>query len=687
MKLETTQFQGAFARRSPAGGQVVLEENEWAHYMPQIESVTAGILINMGGDRFIERRIAAKDPLNPNDRTPELTLGEALEKSIGMFLDEENQNRYFIDEETGTKHIISPDLVHLVYDTKTDKKIKEELNKTIGEYQIVSSIGENKVADLADNRVVIYGNHEGNNQKWRFTFNRDKQAYKITSVSNPKLALTWDSKDSDKIFGYAGDYDSQYWRVERTSDGYFTLRNYKNPKMVLDLPDSNTTNSNQLKAYKDNGGSGNQKWHLQNVQKNPDGKTIYDMTIRPGMNIQINVPVLYDDFTEKSGQWDGGDYDKENALYKGQCYKIPKKEVGVYSDFSLERNAVYLIVMAIKGSEAGNFTVEINGVTGTKEIGNFIVDKDYKYEKMVLKTFGDMEQHLELLIKNHTQSPVYIDNFSIVKIGRGFDELKKENIKYAENLKSDEIFYISPISDETTVITNLNNKAYMRKKSTNEKQFFRFDFNNIDNSFTIIDGSATTGGFEYVLKWNGDSEITFDVVATLKLDSWYLKKSTNPDQMGYQIINVWDRSKVLEYVDGEEKDGWPIEIATLDENNPSQYFQFPQKIKDLILWVSRKDENINVTNMNPIVVPKDFKNKDEEREIDLLFYSEGRVDMNQYEIKIGNPDLLRVTTDSEWKKKGHLNFKITNNLTGHADIKIVDAQAKSTFKTFTIQVE
>ncbi|MFN1240438.1 hypothetical protein ACKYVA_22260, partial [Paenibacillus larvae] len=73
---------------------------------------------------------------------------------------------------------------------------------------------------------------------------------------------------------------------------------------------------------------------------------------------------------------------------KGQCYKIPKKEVGVYSDFSLERNAVYLIVMAIKGSEAGNFTVEINGVTGTKEIGNFIVDKDYKYEKMVLKTFG-----------------------------------------------------------------------------------------------------------------------------------------------------------------------------------------------------------------------------------------------------------------------------------------------------------
>ncbi|MDT2273735.1 hypothetical protein P7H20_00945 [Paenibacillus larvae] len=125
-------------------------------------------------------------------------------------------------------------------------------------------------------------------------------------------------------------------------------------------------------------------------QKIRTGKTIYDMTIQPGMNIQINVPVLYDDFNGKSGQWDGGDYDKENALYKGQCYKIPKKEVGYIVTFLvLSSNAVYLIVMAIKGSEAGNFTVEINGVRGTKEIGNFIVDKDYKYEKMVLKTFGE----------------------------------------------------------------------------------------------------------------------------------------------------------------------------------------------------------------------------------------------------------------------------------------------------------
>ncbi|MDT2240755.1 hypothetical protein P7H22_10950 [Paenibacillus larvae] len=96
--------------------------------------------------------------------------------------------------------------------------------------------------------------------------------------------------------------------------------------------------------------------------------------------------------------------------------------------FSLERNAVYLIVMAIKGSEAGNFTVEINGVTGTKEIGNFIVDKDYKYEKMVLKTFGDMEQHLELILRITPKALCTLIIFSVIKIGKGMDELRKKKI-------------------------------------------------------------------------------------------------------------------------------------------------------------------------------------------------------------------------------------------------------------------
>ncbi|MEC0186767.1 RICIN domain-containing protein [Paenibacillus larvae] len=146
------------------------------------------------------------------------------------------------------------------------KPVDPLANQTIedGEYLIASSIDPNKVADSNDKGITMYDANYKKHQTWRFTYNKDKQAYKITSVSNPKLALTWDSKDSDKIFGYAGDYDSQYWRVERTSDGYFKLKNYKNPNMVLDVAGANTENGTQLQAYEDNGGK-NQKWSLQRV--------------------------------------------------------------------------------------------------------------------------------------------------------------------------------------------------------------------------------------------------------------------------------------------------------------------------------------------------------------------------------------------------------------------------------------
>ncbi|MEI4789247.1 RICIN domain-containing protein [Bacillus sp. FJAT-53060] len=163
--------------------------------------------------------------------------------------------------------------------TKAQKwGITSVVNQTIedGEYLITSSINQNKVADLtSDSKVVIYDKHFKNNQKWRFTFNKDKQAYRVVNVNNTDLAFAWDSNYSGKIIGATGDYSDQYWRPEKTSDGYFILRNYKNPKMVLDLPGRNTTNGTQLQAYEDNGTVTQiaQKWSLQRVDVPilPDG--------------------------------------------------------------------------------------------------------------------------------------------------------------------------------------------------------------------------------------------------------------------------------------------------------------------------------------------------------------------------------------------------------------------------------
>lgn len=134
-----------------------------------------------------------------------------------------------------------------------------------GEYQIASSIAPNQVADLtSDEKVVTYDNHYGKNQMWKFTFDHNRQAYRVKSVDKPDLAFAWDSNHSGKIVGHDGDYDDQYWRVVKTSDGYFTLRNYKDPGMVLDVPNSTPNNDVQLQAYEDNGTNA-QKWFLHRV--------------------------------------------------------------------------------------------------------------------------------------------------------------------------------------------------------------------------------------------------------------------------------------------------------------------------------------------------------------------------------------------------------------------------------------
>ncbi|MGG3837700.1 binary toxin-like calcium binding domain-containing protein [Paenibacillus thiaminolyticus] len=417
LKLETTQFQGAFAKRDPAGGQVVIEENEWANYIPQIESVTTGILIDIKGGLMMERRIAAKDPDNPNDRTPELTLGEALIKSIGAYKDGENW--YFKDEYTDEARILSPNLVHFIYDRKTERKIKKEL------------------------------------------------------------------------------------------DG------------------------------------------------NKNIKTIYDMTIRPGMNIQISIPVVWDDFNNDGGNWDGGSYDQSNGLINGRCYKIdPNKNVTCdLDDITLEANSKYLIIMDVKGNGAGKATVEFGGTTREFDISN-----GYKRQKIMFEVF-DFPTDFSILTIS-TNSTVYIDNFSIVKVGTAWDKLKEENKEFSKINDQKDFYFAS--TDLTQYITNYKDEAFIKKWDVNSKQDFKLVYHVYRGAFYIYDIPA-----KKVLTWDRrNQKLIFMEDMGARYQLWFLQKSGNN---GYNIVSAADRSKVLAY-DISKPDLTPLQIATLDEAKANQYF-------------------------------------------------------------------------------------------------------------------
>jgi len=125
VKLETTQVSGNYGTKN-SQGQIVTEGNSWSDYISQIDSISATIILDTGNETF-ERRVTAKDSSNPEDKTPQLTIGEAIEKAFGAT--KNGELLYFngipIDESC----------VELIFDNNTANIIKESL-KTLDNKKI-----------------------------------------------------------------------------------------------------------------------------------------------------------------------------------------------------------------------------------------------------------------------------------------------------------------------------------------------------------------------------------------------------------------------------------------------------------------------------------------------------------------------------------------------------------------------
>ncbi|MCY9511792.1 RICIN domain-containing protein, partial [Paenibacillus larvae] len=58
--------------------------------------------------------------------------------------------------------------------------------------------------------------------------------------------------------------EEHYWILEATRDGYYIIKNKKDPTLVLDVADSKTENGSEIIVYKQNNGK-NQKFKLREV--------------------------------------------------------------------------------------------------------------------------------------------------------------------------------------------------------------------------------------------------------------------------------------------------------------------------------------------------------------------------------------------------------------------------------------
>ncbi|MED1305303.1 hypothetical protein BK704_10980 [[Bacillus thuringiensis] serovar konkukian] len=119
LDLQTTQASGLYGVIKANGGLSVDPSQEWDPVKAQIESVSASIIMDTG-EETLERRVAAKDYSDPEDLTPETTLGEAISMAFNIT---EEDGEYYKDMS------LRESVTGIVFDENTAKEVKAQLDK------------------------------------------------------------------------------------------------------------------------------------------------------------------------------------------------------------------------------------------------------------------------------------------------------------------------------------------------------------------------------------------------------------------------------------------------------------------------------------------------------------------------------------------------------------------------------
>ncbi|WP_458109695.1 RICIN domain-containing protein [Bacillus zhangzhouensis] len=163
-----------------------------------------------------------------------------------------SQRTYLIAEYN--KHTLD---VYSIRENNLNKKTLEQSievgdKKPAGPFQIVTALNNKSVIDLnkENNNIILWNSHGGDNQKWKFIYNNEKEAYQIKSVWNDDLVLAWiiDAPDSRKVQAHRNQYkEEHYWVLEDMENGNCIVTNYKDPNLVLDVDGGKTENGTIIK--------------------------------------------------------------------------------------------------------------------------------------------------------------------------------------------------------------------------------------------------------------------------------------------------------------------------------------------------------------------------------------------------------------------------------------------------------
>ncbi|PQQ47537.1 insecticidal delta-endotoxin Cry8Ea1 family protein [Bacillus thuringiensis] len=207
------------------------------------------------------------------------------------------------------------------------KNFSENIRGLNGTYQIVTALNDFSVIDLnvTTKDAILYENHYGDNQKWYFEYDSNKNAYQIKSMWNKNDVLTWDSNGNSKnvISELNTQKAEQYWLLSQQKDGYYIIRSKKNPVMVLDVLDASTNNLTKIQVHPqhepNNGFIKAQKFLLTEEVKSLRGTYQIVTSLNNSSVIDLNVTTnditLYENHHGENQEWNF-EYDSNKNAYQ-----------------------------------------------------------------------------------------------------------------------------------------------------------------------------------------------------------------------------------------------------------------------------------------------------------------------------------------------------------------------------------
>ncbi|MBJ8154289.1 binary toxin-like calcium binding domain-containing protein [Bacillus cereus] len=150
--LDTDQVGGQYLVRDSDGKPTI--GGDWATVMPQIKAKTASIIVD-DGEKTSEKRVAARDYDNPEDKTPSLTLKDALKLSYPKEITEKEGLLYY-----GDKPIYEASVMKYV-DKVTAEEVKNQINSTTEEFKDVKTIYDVKLTPNMNFTIKVATLYDG----------------------------------------------------------------------------------------------------------------------------------------------------------------------------------------------------------------------------------------------------------------------------------------------------------------------------------------------------------------------------------------------------------------------------------------------------------------------------------------------------------------------------------------------